>query len=136
MGRRLSSWERQRRADEAAAYKRRREKEMEQQKAATKRRREEEAAARRANTAARRKAERELKEQELASTKKTAIQKDNLARASMNQLMNTHIEGIHPYYIISPSKVSEIENINIYKDFIPKSPPVFSKQLKRRPILL
>ena len=127
MGRRLSSWERQRRADEAAAYKRRREKEMEQQKAATKRRREEEAAARRANTAARRKAERELKEQELASTKKTAIQKDNLARASMNQLMNTHIENIHPYYIISPSKVSEIENINIYKDFIPKSPPVFSK---------
>ena len=133
MGRRLSTWEKQRRAEEAAAYKKRREIEVEQQKAATKRRREQEAAARRADTAARRKAERELKEAELASTKKTAIKKDNLARASMNQLMNAHIESIHPYYIISPSKVSEIAKINIYEDFIPKSPPVFSK--KKAPTL-
>ena len=101
---------------------------MEQQKAATKRRKEQEAAAKRADTAARRKAERELKEAELASIKKNAIQKDNLARASMNQLMNTHIESIHSYYIISPNKVSDIAKINIYEDFIPKSAPVFSKK--------
>lgn len=128
MGRRLSSYEKARRARAKAEYRAMRKRQVERQKAETKRRKEQAAAASRLATAKRRAFEKKQREEKAARIKKAGIYNDKLARAAMHEITNIHLQDIHPYVLLNPKTASDIAKVNIYEEFEPKPDPVFTKK--------